>query len=281
MLTLNHFFFDASTQGMLRSLRFVVRELLGSSAVDSLDVAMAAFTAAVIALMSTASISKIKTIQTMQLPQRDVEETLVAFYLKGYKGEIRRSVSINSDNLVDLLTLKSAALRVDQVVVKPSTPRQQSNALTAQDEKEGDETESSLFACGGRGGGGRGGGGGNGWRGSGGDGGGGWRRPDWLKSAQCANCNQIGHVWTHCPTMPENLKQIAKNLKKIRAENFAKKKNDEEEKDIAHLAMSAFVVQTPKENAAPTAPAKRLDPVPTNCRPHHPRAANEAACVSV
>ncbi|KAJ3282468.1 hypothetical protein HK104_010875 [Borealophlyctis nickersoniae] len=63
----------------------------------------------------------------MQLPQRDTEETYVTVYLNGLKDKVKRAVSINSDNLNDLLSLKSAALRYDQVI-KPSTPRQQPNA---------------------------------------------------------------------------------------------------------------------------------------------------------
>ncbi|KAJ3247737.1 hypothetical protein HK104_007775, partial [Borealophlyctis nickersoniae] len=50
----------------------------------------------------------------MQLTQRDTEETYVAMYLNGLKDEVKRAVSLNSDNLNDLLSLKSAALRYDQ-----------------------------------------------------------------------------------------------------------------------------------------------------------------------
>ncbi|KAJ3267849.1 hypothetical protein HK104_005591, partial [Borealophlyctis nickersoniae] len=107
-------------------------------------------------------------------------ETYVTVYLNGLKDEVKRAVSLNSDNLNDLLSLKSAALRYDQVI-KPSTPRQQPNALTAQQEKESDDASSpsALAAGGGRGGrgGGRG-GGGRGRSGRGGAGGNGGGR-DW------------------------------------------------------------------------------------------------------
>ncbi|KAJ3275426.1 hypothetical protein HK104_003899, partial [Borealophlyctis nickersoniae] len=50
----------------------------------------------------------------MQLPERDSERTLVTLYLEGLKEEVKKAVSMTSDNLKDLRSLRRAALRFDQ-----------------------------------------------------------------------------------------------------------------------------------------------------------------------
>ncbi|KAJ3267425.1 hypothetical protein HK104_005907 [Borealophlyctis nickersoniae] len=81
----------------------------------------------------------------MQLPQRDTDETYVTLYLNGLKDEVKKAVSLNSENLNDLLSLKSAALRYDQVI-KPPSQRQPTTALTAQEEKQqpGDDASACV-----------------------------------------------------------------------------------------------------------------------------------------
>ncbi|KAJ3267955.1 hypothetical protein HK104_005542, partial [Borealophlyctis nickersoniae] len=185
----------------------------------------------------------------MQLPQRDTEESYVMTYLEGLKEEVRKAVSLNSDNLNDLMSLKSAALRYDQVVKTP-TPRQQSNALTAQEEKQGEE--SAHAARGGRGGyrgrgrgRGRGGGGCGGNRSSNND----RSRGDWIKTAECACCGQTGHLMYNCP-------KIAENIKRIKEKNAAKKKESNNEEESAHTAY--FTQVAPKAQVAQSEDRDRI-----------------------
>ncbi|KAJ3279247.1 hypothetical protein HK104_001619 [Borealophlyctis nickersoniae] len=181
----------------------------------------------------------------MQLPQRDTEENYVTLYLRGLKEEVKKAVSLNSENLSSLLSLKSAALRYDQVI-QPPTQRWTSNALTAQ-EKEDDDASSYAARGGGRGdGGGRG----------GGCSGGGGNRGDWVKtSVKCAGCLQTGHVLRNCPTIQENWKKIHEE----KAGATTKKTDGKDDKDDEYaqtaFALTAWLPDAVPENRHPQADA--------------------------
>ncbi|KAJ3276911.1 hypothetical protein HK104_003598 [Borealophlyctis nickersoniae] len=182
----------------------------------------------------------------MQLPQRDTEENYITLYLEGLKEEVRKAVSMNSEHLVSLLSLKSAALRYDQVV-KPHNPRQQSTALTAQqpqDEKPGDDRSASLAR-----GGGNGGGGGRG-------GGGGGRSAEWKKKhVRCIACHEMGHYVNECPSLAETTK---KNIEEVRSKRKQQKNADEPDEGSAQtaFALTAYVESLDSKNCSPRAAHK-------------------------
>ena len=134
------------------------------------------------------------TMQILELPLK-IE---MHYYLKGLKKEIRQLVESNRENLTDMMTLKLACLRQDQIINPQAEDKKTNDTALMMTNRDGNKDRGNRGNGRGNRGNGRGRGRGRG-RGKG--------RAQGLYQANCLACGEYGHIMMDCPAVKETVEK--------------------------------------------------------------------------